>query len=207
MRSGRPVCRSTGVAGRHAASKSKLRTSRTGLTAKKTALGKPCGRPMPVANAARWRRDSSVGVTGLGRKARNGWIRVRGPARSESGRPITGRFSVVSDDIRPAGSCAAVDQGARHGEATVCAEAALGPCTRGGVTAALRPMRGWRVVQVEASSARDVQCGRLREDRAAVDVGPRGARAVRLTAGMARRPCAASARGCVGPAQPAGNPE
>ena len=69
-------------------------------------------------------------------------------------------------------------------------QAEPGPCTRGGVTAALRPPAWVTRDPGEGVAALGRRCGRLREDRAAVDVGPRGARAV------ASRPgCPASLRG------------
>jgi hypothetical protein len=70
-------------------------------------------------------------------------------------------------------------------------------------TAALRPISRVPRDPGESVGARGGAHGRMpARTRAAVDAGPPGARAGRLTAGMARRPCAASARGCVGPAPP-----
>jgi hypothetical protein len=62
-------------------------------------------------------------------------------------------------------------------------EAEPGPCTRGGVTAALRPIAWVSRPPGESADALGLAGGRLREDRAAVDAGPRGARVV------ASRPC------------------
>jgi hypothetical protein len=85
----------------------------------------------------------------------------------------------------------------------VSEQAEPSPCTRGGVTT-----RSAASVVVASCRWRRERSGPMRGGcqrlcRAAVDAGPRCARAV-VSRPVARRPGAASARGCVGSAQPVG---
>jgi hypothetical protein len=74
----------------------------------------------------------------------------------------------------------------------------------GGVTAALRPIPGWRGVQVKARGHGASWAGGCARTEPRWTPG-RVLRELVTSEPAARRPCAASARGCVGPASPTGN--
>jgi hypothetical protein len=81
------------------------------------------------------------------------------------------------------------------------AEAEPGTCTRGGVTTALRPIQGCHGIQVKARVQGDSRAGGCARTEPRWTPGHETHE--QMTHGRAARcPCAASARGCVGPAPP-----